>query len=309
MSSARSVLALDVGGTGLKGAVIDGSGAVLRKLERPTPTAAGAYAVVAAVRELARELTGPDVAAAGAVVPGSVDVSAGVARYSANLGWRDVPLRDLLGADLAVPVTLEHDVRAAGLAEIALGRARGLNDCLIMIIGTGIAGVIRSGGNILRGGADLAGEIGHIPVYPDGEVCACGQRGCLETYASAAAIGRRYRARSGRQSDARGVVAAREKDPDARVVWDEAARALGIALATYTMLLDPGAVVLGGGLAESGDALLEPVRDELTRRLVWRPVPALHGSPLGPRAGQLGAALLAWQSIGHTDFEAWCPVG
>lgn len=309
MSTASAVLALDVGGTGLKAAVLDDNGAVLRSLERPTPAAAGPAAVVAAVRDLARDLSGADVAAVGAVVPGSVDVSAGVARYAANLGWRDVPLRDLLGADLAVPVTLEHDVRAAGLAEITLGRARGLTDCLVMIIGTGIAGVIRSGGATLRGAVDLAGEIGHIPVYPDGEVCACGQRGCLETYASAAAISRRYHARSGRTSDARVVAAARASDPAAGQVWAEAARALGIALATYSLLLDPTAVVLGGGLAEAGDALLEPVRDELTKRLLWRPLPTLHVSPLGPRAGQLGAALLAWQSVGRTDFASWRPAG
>jgi glucokinase len=301
------VLALDVGGTGLKAAIIDRTGTVVRRLERPTPVTAGADAVVAAIRELARELAGADLAAAGVVVPGSVDVSDGIARYAANLGWRDVPLRDLLGADLDVPVTLEHDVRAAGLAEMVLGRARGLTDCLIMIIGTGIAGVIRSGGATLRGAIDLAGEIGHIPVYPDGEVCACGQRGCLETYASAAAIARRYRVRSGRTADARAVAAARGSDPDARQVWDEAARALGIALATYTLLLDPTAVVLGGGLAQSGNALLEPATEELTRRLLWRPVPAVHVSPLGARAGQLGAALLAWQSLGHTDFESWRP--
>lgn len=303
--TARTVLAIDVGGTGIKAALIDGDGAVVRRLERATPAAEGPQAVVAAVRAVAAELADRSVAAVGAVVPGAVDVSAGIARYSANLGWRDVPLRDLLIADLGLPVTVEHDVRAAGWAEVVLGRARDVADCLIMIIGTGIAGVVRSGATMLRGAGDLAGEIGHVPVYPDGDICACGMVGCLETYASAAAVARRYQARSGRVRDARAVAAARESDPVAGEVWQEATQALALALTTYTMLLDPAAIVLGGGLAEAGEALLAPVRGELSRRLVWRPAPPVEVSPLGARAGQLGAALLAWQSIGRTGFETW----
>jgi glucokinase len=301
----RSVLAIDVGGTGIKAAVVDADGAVVRRLERATPAAEGPEAVVAAVRAVARDLADPSVAAVGAVVPGAVDVTAGIARYSANLGWRDVPLRDLLIADLGRPVTVEHDVRAAGWAEVVLGRARDVADCLILIIGTGIAGVVRSGGALLRGAIDLAGEIGHVPVYPDGELCACGMRGCLETYASAGAVARRYAERAGRRCDARTIVATRGSDPVAAQVWDEATQALGLALTTYTMLLDPTSVVLGGGLAEAGEALLEPVRRELTRLLTWRPVPVVETSPLGARAGQLGAALLAWQSIGPSAFDAW----
>jgi glucokinase len=300
-----TALAIDVGGTGIKAAVYDGDGAVLRRLERPTPAAEGPEAVVGAVRAVARELADNDVVAAGVVVPGSVDVTAGIARYSANLGWRDVPLRDVLIADLARPVTLEHDVRAAGFAESVLGRARGVDDCLVLVIGTGIAGVIRAGGTMLRGASDLAGEIGHIPVFPDGDVCACGMRGCLETYASAAALARRYAALSGRAADARTIAATRAGDPAAAQVWSDATRALGIALVTYTMLLDPTTIVLGGGLAEAGDALLAPLRDELAHRLVWRTVPDVALSALGARAGQLGAAILAWQSVGRTGFDSW----
>lgn len=309
MTGGRAVLALDVGGSSIKGVVLDDLGIARRTLARATPADQGPDSVVAAVRAAARELLGADVAAAGVVVPGSVDVAAGVARYSANLGWRDVPLRDLLVDDLGLPVVLDHDVRAAGVAETTLGSARGIADCLIMIIGTGIAGVVRSHGETIRGAADLAGEIGHVPVYPDGETCACGQRGCLESYASAAAIARRYRARAGRAADTRAVLAARGSDPDAAAVWDDATRALGIALASYTLLLDPTMIVLGGGLAAAGTALLDPVRHALTGRLTWRAVPELALSPLGNRAGQLGAAVLAWQSLGRTDFEGWTPAG
>jgi glucokinase len=241
------------------------------------------------------------------VVPGSVDVETGTALYAANIGWRDVPLRDLLAADLGVPVVLEHDVRAAGLAECLLGRARGVSDCLVVVIGTGIAGVIVSHGVPVRGATSLAGEIGHVPVYPDGEMCACGQRGCLETYASGAAIARRYRARRGGAAalGAPDIAAARDTDPVADAVWREAMTALGIALASATMLLDPELFVLGGGLAAAGGALLDPVREELTGRLAWRPAPAVVLSTCGSRAGQLGAAILAWQAAGRTDFSTW----
>ena len=300
-------MAVDVGGTRIKAAVLNAAGRVLRRIECPTPVADGPAAVVDTVRSIARELTGPDVVAGGVVVPGSVDVETGTAHYAANIGWRDVPLRDLLAADLGVPVVLEHDVRAAGLAECLLGRARGVADCLVVVIGTGIAGVIVSRGVALRGATALAGEIGHVPVYPDGEVCACGQRGCLETYASGAAIARRYRVRRGAAPglSAQHIAAARGTDPWAAQVWRDATTALGIALASATMLLDPKLIVLGGGLATAGGALLDPVREELAARLTWRPAPAVVLSACGSQAGQLGAAILAWQAAGRSDFSTW----
>jgi glucokinase len=267
----------------------------------------GPAIVVETVRTIAHELSGPDVVAGGVVVPGSVDVETGTAHYAANIGWRDVPLRDLLAADLGVPVVLEHDVRAAGLAECLLGRARGVADCLVVVIGTGIAGVIVSHGVALRGATALAGEIGHVPIYPDGDVCACGQRGCLETYASGAAIARRYRVRRGAAPtlNAQDIAAARATDPWADQVWRDATTALGIALASATMLLDPKLIVLGGGLATAGGALLDPVREELAARLTWRAAPAVVLSACGSRAGQLGAAILAWQAAGRSDFSTW----
>lgn len=306
-SGEPGVLALDVGGTGIKAAVLNAAGRVLRRVERPTPVADGPATVIDAVRTIAHELTGADVVAAGVVVPGSVDVETGTARYSANIGWRDVPLRDLLAADLGVPVVLEHDVRAAGLAECLLGRARGVADCLVVVIGTGIAGVIVSHGVTLRGATALAGEIGHVPVYPDGELCACGQRGCLETYASGAAIARRYRARRGAPDplSAQEIVAMRDTDPWADQIWRDATTALGIALASATMLLDPELIVFGGGLAAAGTALLDPVREELVARLAWRAAPAVVLSTCGSSAGQLGAAILAWQAAGRSDLSTW----
>jgi glucokinase len=297
------VLALDVGGTTIKAEIVDRSGRVVRTDTRPTPAAAGADAVVEAVRAAVRaSCDGAD--AIGIVVPGAVDVAAGVARYAANLGWRDVPLRDLLEADTGLQVILEHDVRAAGLAERAVGAAAGSRDCLVVVIGTGIAGVVVSGGVPLTGATHLAGEIGHVPVWPDGELCACGQRGCLETYASGGAIARRYTALSGRPASAEQVIERRQQDEVASLVWREAVEALGIALTTATMLLDPELIVLSGGLAEAGSVLLDPVRDALASRLTWRPPPRVELSPLASRAGRIGAALLAWRSLEDSAVAA-----
>jgi glucokinase len=296
---------VDVGGTSVKAAVLDDRGATLRRHDAPTPVDEGPDAVVAAVRQAVRDLAGPDIQAVGVVVPGVVEVGAGVARYSANLGWRDVPLGALLADDVGVPIAIEHDVRAAGHAERILGRARGVADCLVVVLGTGIAGVVVSGGQHVRGATDLAGEIGHVPVYPDGEPCACGQRGCTETYASAAAIARRYFDRTGRRLTAEQIGAARSTDPAAAGVWDDAATALGLALAGYTMLLDPSLVVLAGGLSAAGPALRDPVRVALAARLAWRPAPAVELSPLGGRAGQYGAALFAWRAAGRVLGADW----
>jgi glucokinase len=245
------------------------------------------------------------------VVPGDVDADGGVARFSANLGWRDVPLRALLRDDLGLPTVLDHDVRAAGLAERTIGLARGRSDSLVAVIGTGIAAVITSAGRHVSGARWLAGELGHVAVWPDGEECPCGQRGCLERYASAASIARRYADRSGgaecggERVDAAGVVARIGEDPVAAAVWSEAVDALAIAFAACTMLIDPELIVLGGGLAAAGQALREPVRAALATRVVWRDVPAVELSTLGSRAGLLGAAILAWQAAGVTDFEGW----
>lgn len=291
------VIAVDVGGTSIRAAAIDIDGAVRREQACETPVAEGPDAVVAAVCGAAREMAGPDVVAAGVVVPGVVDAAAGIARYATNLGWRDVPLRDRLAADLGVPVVVEHDVRAAGRAELAFGSARGAADCLLVWLGTGIAGVIVADGRILEGAQGMAGEIGHLPVWPDGEPCACGQRGCTEVYASGAGIARRYLSRSGVRLDAAGIATRLDSDSDAAAVWAEAADALGLALTSGTLLLDPAVIVLGGGLAGAGESLREPVAAALAARLAWRAAPEVRTSLLAGRAGLLGAGLVAWEAV------------
>ena len=307
MSSAAYVLALDVGGTGMKAALLDADGRPGHQTRRPTPRDQGPQAVLDAVLDLAAELRatgrrvhGADPAAAGVCVPGTVAEDEGVARYAANLGWRDVPLRSLLTERLAgLPVAVGHDVRAGGLAEGRLGAGAGVDRFLFLALGTGVAGALGIDGRIEAGAHGSAGEIGHVVVAPDGPTCGCGQRGCLEALASAAAVGRAWAAASGRPhataADAAAAVAA--GDPTARQVWREAVAALAAGLLTAVTLLDPRTVIVGGGLAEAGDLLLDPLREELRRRATFQPLPTIVPAALGDTAGCLGAGLLAWNRL------------
>jgi glucokinase len=293
--SREAVLAVDVGGTTMKGAVVDAGGALLRERSRPTPAADGPDAVVRALLKVIAELAADgDVGAVGVVVPGAVDAEAGRAVFSANLGFRDLPLREVVAEATGLPVLLEHDVRAADVAEREVGATAGVDDYVLAVIGTGIAAVIRAGGERVVGATKVPGELGHIPVWPRGEQCSCGQRGCLERYASAAAIARRYAEAGGEPGLSAVEVLARSADDElAAKVWAEAVEALALAFTTCKYLLDPALIVIAGGLSDAGDALLEPVQQELAKLVLWREPPVVKLSPLGGRAGLIGAALLA----------------
>jgi glucokinase len=301
----RSVIALDVGGTGIKGLVQTADGTELASCARPTPVAQGVEAVLAAIIDSVRALRAEaadraDAVAVGLICPGHVDAVNGIALYSVNIGWRDVPLAELVSRQIGLPVSIEHDVRAAGVAEASRGAARGVAEALYVQIGTGIAGAVITSSAVLPGVAGLAGEIGHIPVVPDGEYCACGQRGCTETYASASALARRYRSAAATPDpiSAREVLARIDQDPIARTVFECAVTALGRALVIYTLLMDPELIVVGGGLSLAGQALLSPLAAQLAAGLAWREAPRLVVGEFGADAGRIGAAILAWRGVG-----------
>ncbi|KIF75898.1 ROK family transcriptional regulator, partial [Streptomyces sp. 150FB] len=192
----KHVIALDVGGTGMKAALVGADGALLYEARRPTGRERGPDAVVETILSFAADLRdhgaehfGEGALAAGVAIPGIVDAENGIAVYAANLGWDNVPMRDLLAERLGgVPVALGHDVRTGGLAEGRLGAGKGADRFLFIPLGTGIAGAIGINGAIEAGAHGYAGEIGHVVVRPDGPECGCGQRGCMETIASAAAV-------------------------------------------------------------------------------------------------------------------------
>ncbi|MFI9204893.1 ROK family protein [Streptomyces sp. NPDC053048] len=305
----KHVIALDVGGTGIKAALIGPDGTLLHEARRPTGRERGPEAVVAGILDFAAELQelgrtrfGEPAVAAGAAVPGIVDSATGTAVYSANLGWRDLPLRDALSARLGgIPVALGHDVRTGGVAEGRVGAGKGADRFLFVPLGTGIAGAIGIDGRIEEGAHGYAGEIGHIVVRPgpDGESCGCGSRGCLETLASASAVSRAW-ARASGEADADAADCAKavaSGDPRASAVWQHAVDALADGLVIAISLLDPRTLIIGGGLAEAGETLFTPLRAAVAERITFRKLPRIVPAALGDTAGCLGAGLLAWDLL------------
>ncbi|MER7623505.1 ROK family protein [Streptomyces sp. NPDC126503] len=301
------VIALDVGGTGMKAALVGADGTLLHEARRATGRERGPEAVVetilgfaAELRALGEDRYGEAAAAAGVAVPGIVDAERGIAVYAANLGWRDVPLRALLSDRLGgLPVALGHDVRTGGLAEGRIGAGHGADRFLFVPLGTGIAGAIGIGDRIEAGAHGYAGEIGHIVVRPGGTDCGCGQRGCLERYASASAVSLAWAEASG-DPDADAADCAKavaSGDPAAVRVWQEAVDALADGLVTALTLLDPRTLIIGGGLAEAGETLFTPLRAAVEERVTFQKLPAIVPAALGDTAGCLGAGLLAWDLL------------
>ncbi|WP_405715300.1 MULTISPECIES: ROK family protein [unclassified Streptomyces] len=309
----KHVIALDVGGTGMKAALVGADGTLLYEARRATGRERGAEAVVESILAFAADLRaygeehlGESAVAAGVAVPGIIDTENGIAVYAANLGWRDVPMRRLLGERLGgVPVALGHDVRTGGLAEGRIGAGKGADRFLFVPLGTGIAGAIGIAGTIEAGAHGYAGEIGHIVVRPDGPDCGCGQRGCLETLASASAVSRAWAAVSGDpEADAADCAKAVESgDPAAVEVWRNAVDALAAGLVTALTLLDPRTLIIGGGLAEAGETLFTPLRAAVEERVTFQKLPHIVPAALGDTAGCLGAGLLAWDLL-STEVSA-----
>ncbi|OLZ71470.1 sugar kinase [Streptomyces sp. IMTB 2501] len=312
----RHVIALDVGGTGMKAALVGDDGELLHRARRATGRERGPDAVVATILGFAAELRaygaehlGAPAVAAGIAVPGIVDEEQGVAAYAANLGWRDVPLRALLTERLGIPVALGHDVRTGGLAEGRIGAGKGADRFLFVPLGTGIAGAIGIDGRVEAGAHGFAGEIGHIVVRPSGTPCPCGQRGCLERYASASAVTEAWAAACG-DPDADAADCAKavaSGDPNAVRIWQEAVDALADGLVTALTLLDPRTLIIGGGLAEAGEVLFQPLRDAVRRRVTFQKLPSIVPAALGDTAGCLGAGLLAQDLLDSTDPDPTDP--
>jgi glucokinase len=286
-----TLIGLDVGGTSMKAALTRDSETLLTEswpTDRKDPV--GGILDFAAHLASRAEALGSPAEAAGIAVPGIVDESTGTAVRSANLGWHDVPMLQLARERLGIPVAVGHDVRTGGLAEAVSGAGRDAGDFVFMAIGTGIAAALILNGAPYPGTVGWSWEIGHVVVRPNGEDCACGNKGCLETYASAAAISRRH----GASIPAEEVIArAEQNDEKATAVWSEALDCLADALAATTLLLDPSLLVIGGGLAKAGESLLTPLTTRLADRLTFREAPHLTLSELDDQAAVKGATILA----------------
>jgi len=304
--TSTNVVAVDVGGTEIKSGLVGETGRLVRATRTPTDRSHGWQGVIERLTAIVRGLVDAAggerrVGAVGVVVPGIVDEHAGLARWAANLGWRDVPLRERLRDAVGLPVVLGQDVRAGALAEARLGAARGSRRSLFVAIGTGIAAALVQDGVVHAGAHGAAGEIGHLVVDPGGAACACGRCGCLETVASAAGIARRYAARSATPTDRVGTAdlcALLDAGEAAAVhVWDDAVGALAVALDAAVLLTDPEVVVVGGGLSQAGERLLAPLRRRLAEHAAVGEAPSIVAAQLGVWAGCHGAGLLGWAQV------------
>lgn len=280
LAGARTV-GLDIGGTKTHGVVLEPDGTVLAQVRRETvPGAEGLLATAHAVFEALRAETGlPLTDRLGVGVPGLVDVGRGVLRHAVNLGvdGDDLPLRRLLSERLGVPVVVENDVNAAALAAQAL---TGVDDVVYLSLGTGLAAGVVVDGRLRRGAHGAAGEIGHVPVDPAGEVCGCGQRGCLETVASGRAVARAWPTVRGHSAAAL-FAAAASGDAKAVAVRDRFCWGVASAVRVVGLTIDPERIVVGGGVAEVGEPLREGVVRQLA--LLGRGSPFLASLELGDR--------------------------
>lgn len=305
---------VDIGGTKIAGAVVDADGEVLEETRIPSP-AADPRALAGVVARLIRDLaTRHPVAAVGVGAAGYVDAARSTVLFAPNIAWRNEPLGEELARLTGLPVVIENDANAAAWGEFRFGAGRGTRDQLMVTIGTGVGGGIVADGRLLRGGFGVAGEIGHLCVVPDGRVCGCGNRGCLEQYASGSALVRTVRDAAAAGVPAAGPVlslaggdvqgitgpliteAARTGDPFAAEQLETLGRWIGHGIASLVAILDPAVVVVGGGVGEAGDLVLASARAAFSRELSgrgFRPEAEIRSALLGNRAGVIGAADLA----------------
>ena len=305
---------IDIGGTKIAGAVVDAAGEVLAEARVESP-ATDPMAVETAVAALVQQLSAVHpVTAVGVGAAGYIASDRSTVLFAPNIAWRNEPL----GADVArltgLPVVVENDANAAAWGEFRYGAGRDVQDQLMVTVGTGVGGGVIAGGRLLRGAHGVAAEIGHLCVVPEGRLCGCGNRGCLEQYGSGSALVRATREavnassllardlaqRAGGDPDAITgpmiTAAAMEGDPFAVEQFQALGHWLGHGIASLAAVLDPAVVVVGGGVSEAGELLLRPIRESFERELTgrgFRPGAEVRQAVLGNRAGVVGAADLA----------------
>ncbi|NLF05665.1 MAG: ROK family glucokinase [Actinomycetales bacterium] len=313
-------IGVDIGGTKIAAGVVDEDGTILAKSRRATATADSSSVdrgVIEAVRELAEQF---EIGAVGLVAPGFVSSDQRTVMFTPNLPWRNHPLRDNVASalELDVPIVVENDANAAAWAEFRFGAGRGVDDMVLLTIGTGLGCGAVVDGVLLRGAWGIATEAGHLRVVPNGHQCGCGLRGCWEQYASGNALVRNARAAiETRPDEATAILdrcdgdaaslkgpavtkAAQAGDPLAIELLAELGTWIGEGSAAVGTIIDPALIVIGGGVAAAGDLLLEPARAGFLSQLSGRghrPVASIELASMGNDAGLVGAADLARTAV------------
>ena len=319
MSNQDLAVGIDIGGTNTRIGLVDRTGVLRRSVNIPTETQAPAgdflhQLASQSLHLLDQAAVARDrVAGIGVGCPGPLSPSRGVVFGPANLPtWKDVAVCRALSEKTSLPVVLDNDANAAAWGEYQAGAGRGVRDLVLLTLGTGIGGGVITGGRLLHGHFENAAELGHMIVVPAGRACNCGQRGCLEAYASAHQTARRAEEalagqphsflrpvleETGRLVCEDVVAAARQGDDLAGRIWEETCQCLAVACVNLQHAFNPARIILGGGMAGSGDILLTPVRQALAR-LTWKLCddrPEIVLAELGNDAGLIGAAGLVFE--------------
>jgi glucokinase len=302
-------LGLDLGGTNLKWTVVERDDGAWRSLDRgqvPTLAAGGPDAVIGQLASVAVEAVAghPGVSSIGIGVPGRYDPATGTTRLLVNVPgeWAGRAVAAPVSAATGLPAFLINDARAFGLAELRLGAARGASSMVGLTLGTGIGGVIAVGGRVHQGHDGTAGEVGHQTIDPNGPLCRCGNRGCLEAHARADRIAEACGTRTAKQA----VEQARRGDARALDGLARIGGYLGIGIANLITVLSPDKVVIGGGVSAAGDLLLDPIRAELRARVRMTALDQVElvVAQLGTWAGAIGAAVHGAERAAEADDAA-----
>lgn len=307
-------IGVDVGGTKIAGGLVDEAGVIVARTRRDTPStdpAAIVRDIVAVVDELR---VGSGVDGVGIGSAGFIDAGRSTVLFAPNLAWRDVPVRDHVSSATGLHVVVENDANAAAWGEFRFGAAEDVDDMVCVTIGTGVGGGVVVDGRLYRGAHGIGAELGHVRMVPDGHLCGCGNRGCVEQYASGRALVREARALADSHSvfaerllemadgDPQSITgpmvtrAAQDGDEPSRELITDLGRWLGEALASFAAILDPAVFVIGGGVSEAGELLLAPTVAAYRRNLTGRghrPEAEIRIATLGNDAGIIGAADLA----------------
>ena len=280
---------IDIGGTSVKMCIVDEDGSIT--WEESIPTVPGDAPLMADQIAVALQNSGYAFCAAGVSCAGRVNKDTGKI-IASNLKWMHVPFADILERRLGCPVAIDNDVAGALYGEWSTGACHDVSYVAYVILGTGVGGAFIIDGKPFRGHNNTGGEVGHMITHADGLPCPCGGRGCFEQYASAPALSRRAGGLPPQEVFRR----AAQGDADMQRVLDEYAHELAIGLANIIGIFRPKLVVLGGGLANAGDALLDRVKDQLHHHCPSMPtqeIPEVKLAQLGNKAGMIGGAMMA----------------
>jgi glucokinase len=305
---------VDVGGTKIAAGLVDEHGHLIAR-DRTVSPATDPAQIVHTIGELVQSLVGAhEVEAVGVCAAGFVDKQRGTVVFAPNLAWRDEPLKVRLQDELDLPVIVENDANAAAWGEFKFGAGEDVEDLLMLTIGTGVGGGVVIDGELVRGGFGFGGEVGHIQMVPGGVPCGCGNLGCLESYGSGNALVRMTKEHATETPDAARLLidqAGGDIDKITGPLITEAAHAgdafaverlaelgdwIGQGVATLTAVLDPNVVVIGGGVGEAGDLLLDPIRTSFASHVTvgkHRPILEIRQARLGNACGMVGVADLA----------------